>query len=126
MRRIAAWFAVAVGVMLIGFTFGEHLVSRSRDAQKIADYYQPLMSESVPFDATTDQGSHATGTMETHATVKAEGSLVSIELDRQLVLHFTAGAASTSSPARVRRPPAPAARPCCARLGARKQSLYGG
>ena len=57
---------------------------------------QPLMSESVPFDATTDQGSHATGTMETHATVKAEGSLVSIELDRQLVLHFTAGAASTS------------------------------
>ena len=45
MRRIAAWFAIAVGVTLIGFTFGEHLVSRSHDAQKIADYYQPLMSE---------------------------------------------------------------------------------
>ena len=45
MRRIAAWFAVVVGILLIGFTFGSHLVSRSRDAQKIADYYQPLMSE---------------------------------------------------------------------------------
>ena len=45
MRRIAAGLAVAIGVMLIGFTFGEHLVSRSHDAQKIADYYQPLMSK---------------------------------------------------------------------------------
>ena len=62
MRRIAAWFAIAVGVMLIGFTFGEHLVSRSRDAQKIADYYQPLMSEqgltdlSAGFDAVKAAG----------------------------------------------------------------------
>jgi hypothetical protein len=45
MRRVAAWFAVVVGITLIGFTFGSHLVSRSHDAQKIADYYQPLMSE---------------------------------------------------------------------------------
>ena len=45
MRRIAAGLAVAIGIMLIGFTFGEHLVSRSHDAQKIADYYQPLMSK---------------------------------------------------------------------------------
>jgi hypothetical protein len=45
MRRIAAWFAIALGLTLIAFTFGEHLVSRSRDAQKIADHYRPLMSE---------------------------------------------------------------------------------
>jgi hypothetical protein len=45
MRRIAAWFAVVAGITLIAFTFGEHLVSRSHDAQKIADHYQPLMSK---------------------------------------------------------------------------------
>ena len=44
MRRVAAGLAVLVGITLIGFTFAEHLVSRSHDAQKIADYYQPLMS----------------------------------------------------------------------------------
>ena len=57
---------------------------------------QPLPSESVPFDATSDDGSRATGTMDTHGSVKAEGSLVSIELDRQLVLHFTDGAGSSA------------------------------
>ncbi len=44
MRRIAAAVAVAMGITLIGFTFAEHLVTRSHDAQKIADYYKPLMS----------------------------------------------------------------------------------
>jgi len=43
-RRLAAVLAVGIGIMLIGFTLAEHMVSRSRDAQKIADYYQPLMS----------------------------------------------------------------------------------
>lgn len=57
---------------------------------------QPLQSESVPFDATLDSGSRAAGTMETRATVKAERSLVSIELNRQLVLNFTAGSGSTA------------------------------
>ncbi len=38
-------FAVVVGIVLIGFTVAEHVVSRSHDAQQIADYYQPLMSE---------------------------------------------------------------------------------
>ena len=45
MRRIAAGLAIVIGIMLVGFTVGEHLVSRSHDAQKIADYYQPLMSQ---------------------------------------------------------------------------------
>ena len=45
MRRIAAALAVIVGITLIAFTFGEHLFSRSRAAQKISDHYQPLMSE---------------------------------------------------------------------------------
>jgi hypothetical protein len=44
MRRTVAVVAVLVGVMLMGFTFAEHLVSRSRDAEKIADHYRPLMS----------------------------------------------------------------------------------
>ena len=47
---------------MIAFTFGEHLVSRSRDAQRIADHYQPLMSErgltdlSTGFDAVKSAG----------------------------------------------------------------------
>jgi len=44
MRRVAAVVAMLVGVTLVGFTFTEHLFSRSRDAQKIADHYRPLMS----------------------------------------------------------------------------------
>jgi hypothetical protein len=44
MRRVVAVVAVLAGVMLVGFTFGEHLFSRSRDAQRIADHYRPLMS----------------------------------------------------------------------------------
>ena len=53
MRRIAAWLAIVIGITLIGFTFGEHLVSRSHDAQKIADYYQPLMSKQGLTDLST-------------------------------------------------------------------------
>ena len=48
MRRVAAIVAVLAGVMLIAFTFGEHLVSRSSDAEKISDHYQPLMSSAGP------------------------------------------------------------------------------
>lgn len=44
MRRIVAIVAVLVGVVLVGFTFSEHLFGRSHDAQKIADHYRPLMS----------------------------------------------------------------------------------
>lgn len=44
MRRVVAVAAVFVGVTLVGFTFSEHLFSRSRDAQRIADRYRPLMS----------------------------------------------------------------------------------
>jgi len=44
MRRVVAVVAVLVGGMLIGFTFSEHLFTRSRDAQRIADHYRPLMS----------------------------------------------------------------------------------
>ena len=33
-----------VGVGLIGFTFAEHVFSRSADAQSIADHYRSLMS----------------------------------------------------------------------------------
>jgi hypothetical protein len=55
--------AIMFGVTLIGFTFGDRLVSRSRDVQKIADYYQPLMSRkgladlSSGFDAVKAAGS---------------------------------------------------------------------
>ena len=45
MRRVAAILAIVVGVTLIGFTFAEHLFSRSQDAQKVADQYAPLMSD---------------------------------------------------------------------------------
>ena len=44
MRRVAAVLAVLVGIMLISFTFAEHLFSRSSDAQTIAHHYKPLMS----------------------------------------------------------------------------------
>ena len=44
MRRIVAAAAVLVGVVFVGFTFSEHLFSRSRDAQRVADQYRPLMS----------------------------------------------------------------------------------
>jgi hypothetical protein len=44
MRRVVAVVALLVGVLLVGFTFSEHLFSRSRDAQNIADHYRPLMS----------------------------------------------------------------------------------
>jgi hypothetical protein len=37
MRRIAALLAIVVGIGLIGFTFAEHVFSRSADAQTIAD-----------------------------------------------------------------------------------------
>jgi hypothetical protein len=44
MRRIAAGLAIVVGVGLIGFTFAEHVFTRSDDAQTIADHYRGLMS----------------------------------------------------------------------------------
>jgi hypothetical protein len=44
MRRVAAIVAVLAGITLVGSTFSEHLFSRSRAAQKIADQYRPLMS----------------------------------------------------------------------------------
>src|SRR4051794_29964114 len=44
MRRAVAAGAVLVGLILIGFTFTEHLFDRSSDAEKIADHYRPLMS----------------------------------------------------------------------------------
>jgi hypothetical protein len=44
MRRLAGALAVVLGLTLVTFTFAEHLFSRSRDAQKIADHYKPLMS----------------------------------------------------------------------------------
>jgi hypothetical protein len=45
MRRAAAVLAIVVGVTLIGFTFVEHLFSRSEDAQTISDQYGALMSK---------------------------------------------------------------------------------
>jgi hypothetical protein len=62
MRRVAAVVAIVIGVTLIGFTFAEHLFSRSRDAQKVADQYAPLMSAkglrdlSTGFDAVKAAG----------------------------------------------------------------------
>jgi len=44
MRKIAAVLAIVTGLGLIGFTFAEHLFSRSDDAQTIADHYRGLMS----------------------------------------------------------------------------------
>ncbi len=52
---------------------------------------QPGQTESTPFDATADSGLRATGTMETNSTVKAERSLVTVDLDRQLTLGFSGG-----------------------------------
>ena len=46
MKRLVALAALLTGLVLVGFTFSEHLFSRSRDAQKIADHYRPLMSAS--------------------------------------------------------------------------------
>src|SRR4051794_39363123 len=42
--RVGATVSLVVGLVLIGFTFSEHLFSRSSDAEKIADHYRPLMS----------------------------------------------------------------------------------
>jgi hypothetical protein len=62
MRRLVAVVALLVGVLLVGFTFSEHLFSRSRDAQKIADHYRPLMSTQgladlrTGFEAVKDAG----------------------------------------------------------------------
>src|SRR4051812_42378755 len=44
MRRVAGLLAVIIGITLIGFTFAEHLFSRSADARTVADHYAPLMS----------------------------------------------------------------------------------
>jgi hypothetical protein len=44
MRRIAAVLALCTGVMLVAFTFTQHLFARSSDAEKISTYYAPLMS----------------------------------------------------------------------------------
>ena len=52
--------------------------------------------DSTPFDATSPSGGHATGTMETHFSTKAERSLVTVDLDRQLVLNYTAPPSSTA------------------------------
>ena len=46
MRRLAAALAVLLGITLLGFTFAEHLFSRSEDAQTISDHYASLMSVS--------------------------------------------------------------------------------
>jgi hypothetical protein len=53
MRRIAAVLAVVVGIGLIGFTFAEHVFSRSDDAQTIADHYRSLMSADGLHDLTS-------------------------------------------------------------------------
>src|SRR4051794_27324785 len=45
MRRATAIVAVLTGLLLLGFLVSEHLFTRSRDAEKIADAYRPLMSE---------------------------------------------------------------------------------
>jgi hypothetical protein len=45
MGRVAAVVAVLAGLLLLGFLATEHLFSRSRDAEKIADTYRPLMSQ---------------------------------------------------------------------------------
>jgi hypothetical protein len=45
MRRVTAAVAILTGLLLLGFLVSEHLFSRSRDAEKIADAYRPLMSE---------------------------------------------------------------------------------
>jgi hypothetical protein len=45
MRRVAALLALLAGLVLVGFTFTEHLFSRSSDAETIADRYAGLMSE---------------------------------------------------------------------------------
>ncbi len=44
MRRVVAGLSIVAGVMLLSFTFAEHVYSRSRDAATIADHYRPLMS----------------------------------------------------------------------------------
>jgi hypothetical protein len=70
MRRVAAVVAIVIGVTLIGFTFAEHLFSRSRDAQTIADQYAPLMSAkglhdlSTGFDAVKAAGAELGTTAE--------------------------------------------------------------
>ncbi len=44
MRRVVAALAMLLGIVLLTFTFSEHLFSRARNAQAIADHYRPLMS----------------------------------------------------------------------------------
>ncbi len=53
MRKIAAVLAIVMGIGLVGFTFAEHVFSRSKDAQTIADHYRPLMSASGLHDLTS-------------------------------------------------------------------------
>lgn len=52
--------------------------------------------DSTPFDAILPSGSRASGTMETRFSTKAERSLVSVKLDRELILNYAAGPGSTA------------------------------
>jgi hypothetical protein len=53
MRRVAGALAVVLGLTLVTFTFVEHLFTRARDAQTIADHYEPLMSRRGLHDLST-------------------------------------------------------------------------
>jgi hypothetical protein len=77
MRRVVAGLAVVVGITLIGFTFAEHLFTRSSDAQTIATHYQPLMSRRGLADLSTgfDAVKAAGGQLDTAAEPKLQQAL---------------------------------------------------
>lgn len=77
MRRVAGVLAVVIGVTLIGFTFAEHLFSRSADARTIADHYAPLMSRSGLDDLSRgfDAVQHAGAQLDTAAEPQLQRAL---------------------------------------------------
>jgi|GEM_PF-6796881 hypothetical protein len=77
MRRIAAVVAIVVGVVLVGFTFSQHLFSRADDAQTIADSYRPLMSKAGLADLSGGFGDlrAAAGELATKAEPSLQQSL---------------------------------------------------
>ena len=77
MRRVAAVLAVGIGITLIGFTFVEHLFSRSADARTIAGHYAPLMSRAGLDDLSSgfEAVQHAGAQLDTEAEPQLQHTL---------------------------------------------------
>jgi len=77
MRRSAGLLAVVIGMTLVGFTFAEHLFSRSADARTVADHYAPLMSRAGLDDLSSGFAAvqHAGAQLDTEAEPQLQRAL---------------------------------------------------